>query len=354
MLYAWATVVDAFTAAPVAGRANAKAALNIHAVSGTEDPRLTAYAQNQQQKLSGGARTNSENVALALLRACDGLKRGAAASPQEAAKVEAAVAAFEAALPCKLESDALLATLSGKWELIYSSGLVRRDGRRRDRFRNALADASSPQLGAVTQIFSGRRLEEEVELSLPAPFPLPRLEVVLVFEQSVEGVMFWPGKFTASNEELAIFRGGGDVGNRAVKLPSPRKVLDSILANAAQLLPLEMRLLKELEPRGGIGARREFTCTAALVKGSPRIRVLRSSSGEMQVFAWSGAAAAAATGGLGKVDGNVVSTAAVLAPVLEEEEASASTEPVGRVNDKGEPIEEFWKPADGFGTDWGV
>ena len=84
-----------------------------------------------------------------LLSACEGLERGASASADDAARVVDAVTAFEAAAPCRVQGDALVRSLGGRWELVYSSALVRRAGSGSTGRR--LIDASTPTLGAVTQ-----------------------------------------------------------------------------------------------------------------------------------------------------------------------------------------------------------
>ena len=323
-----------------------------------EDSRLAAYVRRQAAQEARGSRE-----ARALLDACDGLERGLAASREAASNVEACVAAFEAVSPCKLEGDILLNTLSGRWELVYSSALVRPRGGRRS-LRNDLVDASTPQLGAYFQTFRGRQLEEEVTVSLPAPFPLPRLEVCLVSKNVVEGVRFWPGKYAAGNQEVEVYGPGGP--ERRVRLPSPRRVLDQLFSGAAQILPLELTLLKELEPRGGIGARREFTCTAGLFRSDPRVRVLRSvrpgdgGYGEMRIFAWRGDSGGG--GGRGSGMGGTAagggSGLAGLPPggiIVDDDQGDwSSSEPVGQVDANGNPVEEFWTPDKGLGREWGV
>lgn len=323
-----------------------------------KDPRLEAYIRRQ-----AAVETKGSREAQALLNACNGLERGLAASPEAASHVNAAVAAFEAAVPCKLEGDALLSTLSGRWELVYSSALVRPRGGRKS-LRNDMLAATSPQLGDYFQTFSGRQLVEEVTVSLPAPFPLPRPEVCLVSKSVVEGVRFWPGKYASDGMEIDVFGPGGP--RQRVRLPSPRRVLDQIFSVTEAVLPLELTLLKELEPRGGIGARREFTCTAGLFRGDPsqRVRVLRSvrerdgAYGEMRIFVWrdeSGASAATGTGAratAGAAGGGDDALSNVGADAADAE--WSSTEPVGMVDANGQPVEEFWTPSKGLGPDWGV
>ena len=331
-------------------------AVPARAVSSAASPIAEMRSSRIAAALTGSTQIGSPytplgtNEALAVLRACEGMERGAAAYPSAAEKIEAAVAAFEETVPCKLEGDGLLAALAGTWELVYSSELVKRGkGGSRRRMRDTLAEASSPQLRGVTQSFVGRQLEEEVALSLPAPFPLPRLEVCLVVSQTVEGVRFWPGKYAASSDEVQIFRGGTkrETSGRRVTLPSPRKVLDFILTEASRILPLELTLLKELEPRNGIGARREFTCTAALLKGDPRLRVLRTTTGEMQVYLLIEEVPkpSAAT---------TLAAPLALGPGVDALEP-APGQPVGLVDASGEPVEEFWVEGEsGLGPDWGV
>lgn len=301
------------------------------AVASAADDRLEVLRRQLADAAAPGAAE-----ALAVVRACDGLERGASASPEQAAAVDAAVAAFESTSPCTLQNDALIRSLSGQWTLMYSTTLVRPVGsRRRDAARRRLVDSAlRPSLGDVSQSGRGEGssgyLDEEIALSLPAPFPLPRQELRLVFSQSVDATARAPGKFRCEIEELQITRAEG---SRRVTLPSPRKLLDGTLSNFGRLFPLELTLLTELA-WSPAGAPRELTCTAVQLRGEARVRVVRSATGEMRIFE--------------HVGGGDAPTAGVMAALPPPAERS----PVGHLDERGEPVEEFWAEGDGLGDDW--
>ena len=275
----------------------------------------------------------------ALLQACEGLDRGALASPDDASRVAAAAAALEAASPCRLQGETLVSSLQGRWVLVYDSALVRPDGsRRRDRTRRLLIDVSRPQVGEVAQTLRRRDqrrpvLDEELALTLPAPFPLPKQELRLVFSQAVKPSRV-VGEYRLDVEEVAITSAEG---GRRVSLPSPRKVLDGLLGQFGRLFPLELTLLTELA-WGPAGRNRVGTCTALLLRGEPSLRVVRiAGSGEMRVFRC--------------VDGGGGATRLTPAPAALP--PGAERPPVGRVDAAGVGIEELWVEGESaLGDDW--
>ena len=274
-----------------------------------------------------------------MVRACDGLERGASASVEQAAAVDAAVAALEAVSPCNLQNDALIRSFSGRWMLMYSTTLVRPGGsRKRDAARRRLVDAAvRPSLGDVFQTGRGTgssgHLDEEIALSLPAPFPLPRQELRLVFSQACDATARAPGRFRCEIDQLQIFRSEG---GRRVTLPSPKKLLDGVLSNFGRLFPLELTLLTELA-WGPAGAQRELTCTAVQLRGAPKLRVVRAASGEMRIFML--------------VDGGGAPASSAALAALQP--AAEPLGPVGMVDERGVPIEEFWvEGKSGLGDDW--
>ena len=276
-----------------------------------------------------------------LLLSLTGLERGASATSEDGSRVAAAAAAFEASSPCKLQGDALINSLSGRWVMVYSSALERSStGSRRERARRLLLDATRPELGEVSQTLrlrddGGSRpaaiLDEEVALKLPAPFPLPKQDLRFVFSQRVETVRLDKiSRYRLDIEELAISR--SEAGRR-VLLPSPRKVLDAVLSQAGRLFPLELALLTELAWGGSTGRKRELTCTAMLMIANSGVRVTRSDQGELRIFELA--------------EGSSSNARRPLAlPV-------AAAQPVGMLDASGEPVEEFWvEGQNGLTDDW--
>jgi hypothetical protein len=176
---------------------------------------------------------------------------------------------------------------------------------------------------------------------LPA---LPDVELRLTFSQSFEGAR-GPGKYKLTVDELAITRGVGS--GRRVTLPSPRRVLNGLLTQAGRVFPLELVLLTELAPASG----RELTCTALLTRAAPRVRVVRSSAGELRVFVPAAQLSAAALASERTRDAARVTAALPQAQLAAA--GGGERQPVGLVDAKGAPIEELWVDGQsGLGDDW--
>ena len=261
-----------------------------------------------------------------VLAAASGLNRGSFASEREIARVEAAVATLENVAPCTLAGGALLSALcDSSWRLIYSSSLAK------------LAGANSPlDIGPISQSFTASGgvvgLQDSVRLCMPAPWPLPRLQLLATFchRLAAPGT---PGSLTARLEEVRLWPlglVGRRPGGRGVTLPAPRRLLTRMFGPASEesvLLPNMPGPVQELARyESGAG---ELTCTALVLDGQARVRVLRSALGDLRIFiSEPGSEAAAATSGA-RGEGNAV----------------------GRLDAFGEPVEELW--VEGV-SDWGL
>ena len=108
------------------------------------------------------AEASAASASAELLKTCSGLDRGAAATSNDVARVNAAVAALEAASPCSLTDEALVEALAGRWRLVYTSAFTK------------MAPAAG--IGSVyQQIYAssgGARLDNQVEFKVPSPLPL--------------------------------------------------------------------------------------------------------------------------------------------------------------------------------------
>ena len=279
------------------------------------------------------------DAASELVMATAGLRAGSAASAEQTASVLAAVATLERVAPCKLRKAELMDSLSGSWEMVWSSALARSRAAGR-----ALVPAPLPPLAevvAVSQTYgsstdskTSRTLEEQFTVALPAPFPLPKQQVELIFTQRVEATGD-PGKYRVTVERAAALRRG-----RRVPLPSPRQLVESVLdAAVGPILPLERSLLSEIEPRERrLLGEQQLRCTATVPVGPDRVRVVRSSLGELTVFI--------ATGEAGDARGALPGTADEVAEIRRDADGDTDEPrgPVGAVDALGRPIEEVRLP----------
>jgi len=320
-------------------------------------------------------------AATQLLKSTNGLDRGSAASTEDAVRVEASVQALEATSPCTLAGPALIDALAGSsWRLVYASTFVRGSGTPETSggalglrsMVDVFATTSPVSLGTVTQRFSAARLEDTVNLALPLPWPLPRRELSATFEQTIEATGTC-GELTARLERVTLSRGGeerllGPSFLRRAELPVPRELLGTLKRFAPPTQGLEALEL-------GI------TCSVALLDGPTRVSVLRSSLGDVRVFAATAespggseeaaapaaAAAAAAAyldgqglGALGALVGRVVPTDRMAAP----QDGRTAAEAMGAPAEGQDAYEEeFWVDGDedgvGYSSDgsepeWGI
>ncbi|KAL3897484.1 MAG: hypothetical protein SGPRY_013043, partial [Prymnesium sp.] len=247
-------------------------------------------------------RKRREDAAQQLLRATLGLDRGALASASDAARVEAAVGRLQHAAPCKLEGLPLVDALQGtSWRLVYTSSLV--DGSHpaskatprglRSLRMNLLVDVPAMQspvgLGAVWQSYrrSGEdvRLEDCVSLRLPAPWPLPRVDLRTTFSYNIKPTGTAGGLLADLEEVIVESRPSLSVmKDRRFAIPAPRRLLERVLGEGAKLPPPLASLppaqqLERLEEGAG-----QLSCLA-LVKCQPAdVLVLRSALGDIRVF----------------------------------------------------------------------
>lgn len=297
-----------------------------------------------------------------LIKSTLGLDRGSAASAEDAARVEASVNELEAVSPCILAGPALIDALAGSsWRLVYASALVRDSGTpERSSVRalgprsmaELLAATSPMSLGSVTQSFSAARLKDTVSLALPLPWPLPRRTLAATFEQALDATGA-PGGLTARLERVGLCRGGEEF------LLGP-----SFLRRAE--LPVPRELLGRFPPAQELG----LTCSVALLDGPTRISVLRSSLGDVRVFAATAeslvgpeepaaptAAAAAAAyledcrqgTSVGALVGRVVLTDRVEAPLARAGAADADRPALADEEETYD--EEFWVDGVGYTSD---
>ena len=192
-----------------------------------EEEALASEEAQRRAVAAADARAEAEadRTSRELLCATVGLDRGTLATGAEAARVEAAVAAFEAAAACKLQGSALLGALAsaGAWKLVYTSSLVPPaaaqpnggdgggllmpgggglivggDDERLLMLAKVLSLPSGLGVGvgriAQRVWVSGEeaRLEDRVSLRFPAPWPLPRLEVTATLYSSLQVTLTHP------------------------------------------------------------------------------------------------------------------------------------------------------------------
>ena len=186
-----------------------------------EEEALAAEEARRQVAAAADARAEAEadRASRELLCATVGLDRGTLATGAEAARVEGAVEAFEAAAVCELQGAALLGALSGAWKLVYASALVPPAAAQPDGGSGSSSGLEMPGggglivgggderllvLAKVLSLPSGlgvavgriaqrvwvsgdeARLEDRVSLRLPAPWPLPRLELSAALHSSLQ------------------------------------------------------------------------------------------------------------------------------------------------------------------------
>ena len=184
-----------------------------------EEEALAAEEARRRAAAAADARAEAEadRTSRELLCATVGLDRGTLASGAEAARVEGAVAAFEAAAACELQGAALLGALSGGWKLVYASSLVPPIAAQPDGDGGGgllmpgggglIVGGDDERLLVLAKVLSlpsglgvgvGRiaqrvwvsgeeaRLEDRVSLRFPAPWPLPRLEVTATLHSSLQ------------------------------------------------------------------------------------------------------------------------------------------------------------------------
>ena len=183
-----------------------------------EEEALAAEEAQRRAAAAEDARAEAEadRTSRELLCATAGLDRGTLATGAEAARVEGAIAAFEAAAACELQGAALLAALAsaGEWKLVYASSLVPPAAAQSDGDDGTgqltpggggmFVDERLLMLAKVLSLPSGlgvgvgriaqriwvsgdeARLADDVSLRFPAPWPLPRLEVTATLHSSLQ------------------------------------------------------------------------------------------------------------------------------------------------------------------------
>ena len=325
--------------------------------TGSDDRLVSLRKQLESDAFRGYAEAKD------LVSACDGLDRGAAASAEDAARVASLAASFEEAAPCRLQGNDLIESFSGKWVLVYNSALVSNN-----RAGRLLVQTSRPSIGEVSQTLRGSptkkiaRLDEEVQLTIPAPFPLPKQELRLVFSQSFRTAREGPGHFRVSVDALNIYRSDSSSKGRGVTLPSPRGVLKGLMRQFGRVFPLELTLLSELVVDSPGAAMRSAQCTAALLRGAPSVRVVRDAGGDdfrvfVAVDVTRRGSRAAAFKALQQSSSETAAPAAALPAggglAAADGDGGADRLPVGQVDANGEPIEEFWvEGRSGFDDQW--
>ena len=173
-------------------------------------PKARELARSQELLRSVLAEQIAVQKRQALIESTSGLDRGSAASAEDAARVEACVAALEDASPCTLAGPALIDALAGSsWRLVYASSFVRGSatpdasgGVQGLRSMLDMVAMTSPvALGAVTQRYSAARLEDTLSVALPMPWPLPKRTLSATFEQTLDATGA-PGGLTARLEQV--------------------------------------------------------------------------------------------------------------------------------------------------------
>ena len=203
-----------------------------------EEEALAAEEAQRRAAAAEDARAEAEadRTSRELLCATVGLDRGTLATGAEAARVEGAIAAFEAAAACDLQGAALLGALAsaGEWKLVYASSLVPPAAAQSDgddgggllmpggggmvvvgddeRLLMLAKVLSLPSglgvgVGRIAQRIwvSGdeARLADDVSLRFPAPWPLPRLEVTATLHSSLQVTLAFAPALTLVRTALA-------------------------------------------------------------------------------------------------------------------------------------------------------
>lgn len=221
------------------------------------------------------ARERTGAVAADLVRICAPLDRGNLATVNDIAAIESAVESLESVAPCRAGGNELIKLLSEKWQLVFSSSLAQAAAKRRD---SGLVRLPTARIGAVAQIISGgvgeeAKLEDQIEILLPAPWPLPEVELLTKFSHELEAKE--AGKHAIRLKQVDLLRAAS--GTAGVTLPGPGKLPSQVRSLLSSLPPAER--LASFESKASA-----LECTALHLHGSTRVRVVRSDLGELCVY----------------------------------------------------------------------
>jgi len=294
------------------------------------------------------ARERTGTVAADLVRICAPLDRGNLATVNDIAAIESAVESLESAAPCQAGGNELIKLLSEKWQLVFSSSLAQAASKRRD---SGLVRLPTARIGSVAQIISGgvgeeAKLEDQIEILLPAPWPLPEVELLTKFSHELEAKE--AGKHAIRLKQVDLLRAASGTAQPGVTLPGPGKLPSQVRSLLSSLPPAER--LASFESKASA-----LECTALHLHGSTRVRVVRSDLGELCVYVAEGGSARLEEGH----DGAELRHAAEggggvsLQPVLTSPSSEAPSVGGGLEEEAFE--EELWKEGSDWGDEmWGV